>query len=332
MKGSPGKVGKNGGEPLVEELWTLKNLHVSKGERVKGYLQLEGVEEQLPAFLIYGSEPGPTVLVMAGVHGCEYTSIDAALRVAKELPADSVQGRVVVLPIANPASFYARSIYVHPGDGKNLNRVFPGKREGSEAERLAFALFNTVFSEADAIIDLHGGDMIEALVPFTIYHVTYQRALDEKARKLASIFGIDYAVASVDQVPGSTYGSAAQEGKLAVIAEAGQLGILDPACSQRLVEGAYNALRYLGVLDGDVIELPCKVLEDFDWYRANFGGLWYPAVRIGDRVEDGQLLGRMTDEFGDTIQQYRATREGFVLFLVMSLAMNANDPLLAIGG
>ncbi|MHB1630061.1 MAG: succinylglutamate desuccinylase/aspartoacylase family protein [Bacilli bacterium] len=316
----------------MEELWTFGNLQAAKGERTKGHLQLEGVEEMLPAFLVYGSEPGPTVLVMAGIHGCEYTSIDAALRVAKELPVESVRGRVIVLPIANPAAFYARSIYVHPGDGKNLNRVFPGKREGSESERLAFALFGTVFRECDAIIDLHGGDMIEALVPFTIYHVTHQPALDAKARKLAGLFGVDYAVASAGQVPGSTYGSAAQEGKLAVIAEAGQLGVLDPASSQRLVEGAYNALRYLGVLDGEVVEPPCRVLENFDWYRADSGGLWYPAVRIGDRVLEGQLLGRVTDEFGDAIHGYRATRGGVVLFLVMSLAMNAGDPLLAIGG
>ncbi|QSO51405.1 succinylglutamate desuccinylase/aspartoacylase family protein [Alicyclobacillus curvatus] len=314
------------------QVWTIGNLSVNVGEKVKGYLALDGVEEKLPAFLVYGSEPGPTVLVMAGIHGCEYTSIDAALAVAKELDTATVRGRVVVLPIANKASFYARSIYVHPRDNKNVNRMFPGKIDGTDAQRLAYGLFETVIREVDAVIDLHGGDMIEALVPFTIFHVTDDVALNDSARTVASIFGINYAIASTGQVPGSTYGAAAEIGKIAVIAEAGQQGILDSTRSGQLTEGTFNALRYLGALAGDVIEPPCQVLERFDWYRADCSGLWYPLVQIGDEVEDGQHLGYVADEFGEPVRHYYATTSGVVLFLVTSLAMNRSDPLLAIGG
>lgn len=152
--------------------WQLGHLSVQENEKITTHLKLPTIEEQLPVFLINGSDQGQTVLIMGGVHGCEYTSIDAALKLGQTLEASEIHGRVVVLPIANPASFYARSIYIHPRDQKNLNRVFPGKENGTESERLAYWINETVIKNVDYVIDLHGGDMIEALVPFTIYHVT----------------------------------------------------------------------------------------------------------------------------------------------------------------
>ena len=137
-------------------MWQFGNLEAGKGEKIKGYLEFELVEEKLPAFLIHGEEEGPTALVLGGIHGCEYTSIDAALAIGRGMEPKQIKGRLAVIPIANPAAFYARSIYVHPADQKNLNRMFPGKADGTVTEKLAYCLNETAFSVVDYLIDLHG--------------------------------------------------------------------------------------------------------------------------------------------------------------------------------
>lgn len=313
------------------DTWEIANLSTAAGEKTKGHLELPTIDEKLPAFLLNGTEEGPCVLVVGGIHGCEYTSIDAALKIGASLDPERVKGKVMVLPIANPASFYARSIYVHPGDQKNLNRMFPGNPNGTDAERLAYWLNDKVFKRADYIIDLHGGDMIEALVPFTIYHVTEDEKILQASKEMASLFNIEYVIGSSGQVPGSTYGCAAEQGIPAIIAEAGQQGILSHEQSQVLQDGVRNILASLGVLEGDVKTERSTYVSVFDWYRSDLQGLWYPEIGIGERVAEGQLLGRLADEFGETVREVYSNTSGIVLFLVSSLAINENDPLLAVG-
>jgi predicted deacylase len=311
--------------------WEFGNLTVSPGEKVTGYLEFPTIDEKLATILIKGTNEGPRVLVLGGVHGCEYTSIDAALKVGRSLFPSEINGSLAVIPIANPASFFARSIYVHPRDGKNLNRMFPGKEDGTDAERLAYWINETCFGSVDYIIDLHGGDMIEALVPFTIYHVTENQELVEQSKTIASLYDIDYVIGSSGQVPGSTYGAAAEQGKVAIIAEAGQQGILSDTESLRLQEGTINVLKSIGMMEGEVVESESTFLSVFDWYRADRKGLWYPAVKIGDSVKKGDYLGEITDEFGESLVKFFSNTNGVVLFLVTSLAINENDPLLAVG-
>ncbi|TWT14529.1 succinylglutamate desuccinylase [Planomicrobium sp. CPCC 101079] len=311
--------------------WEIGSLSAAPEEKTKDYLTLPTIEEKLPAFLINGSEEGPKVLVLGGIHGCEYTSIDAAQKLGATLDPTQVKGKVIVLPIANPASFYARSIYVHPRDQKNLNRMFPGDPNGTDAERLAYWLNELVFKQVDYIIDLHGGDMIEALVPFSIYHVTKDEKILETSKEMASLFDIEYVIGSSGQVPGSTYGCAAEQGIPAIIAEAGQQGILSGEHSVLLQDGVKNILMSLGVLEGEVKKSDSTYISVFDWYRSDFKGLWYPAVLIGDTVKKGQVLGKLTNEFGETVKEIVSNTEGVVLFLVSSLAINDNDPLLAVG-
>ena len=89
----------------------------------------------LPVTTIHGNRPGPRVLLTAGVHGCEYCSIQAAIELASELDGDVVAGRLTIVPLANTSGFTERLPEIVAEDGKNLNRVFPGRADGSRAER-----------------------------------------------------------------------------------------------------------------------------------------------------------------------------------------------------
>src|SRR6185312_6462466 len=101
-----------------------------------------------------------------GIHGCEYVSIRAAVRLAREIDPADVHGEILVVPIINLPSYWERMAFYNPYDGKNLNRVFPGKLKGTFTEALAYFVFNTIILPSDSFVDLHGGDMVEDLLPF----------------------------------------------------------------------------------------------------------------------------------------------------------------------
>ena len=156
---------------MSKEMLKVGTLAAERGQKVYGVneFSVQGKPYRLPMWLVNGNENGPTVVVTAGVHAAEYASIAGALEFGRSLEPANLRGRVIVVPVMNWPSFTARSIYVCPLDGKNLNRVFPGSSKGTASEQIADWVFRNVISQADYYVDLHGGDLIEALVPFTIF-------------------------------------------------------------------------------------------------------------------------------------------------------------------
>lgn len=292
-------------------------------------LNLAGVTIQIPIFIIHGREDGPNLHITAGIHGTEYASIEAALRLGRALTPDDIKGRVVIVPIANMPSFRRRTIYVGPYDGKNLNRVFPGKADGSFSEALAHALFQEVILQADYYLDLHGGDMIEALVPFVTYSPSHNNEVDGTSRMLAETFGVEYI--AVSEIPGSTINAASRAGIPAIIAEAGGQGIWTEDTVTIHFEGVQRIMGRLGMIKRVFEERPVKTLS-FPWLFSEHDGVFYPAVTIGTKVSLGQKVGSVCDYFGMEQQSVFSPTDGRVLFLVSSLAINAGDPLMGIGG
>lgn len=284
----------------------------------------------IPIFAINGKEPGVTLAVTGGVHGAEYASIAAALQIGRTLQPDKLRGRVIIAPVANMPAFQARSVYICPLDGKNLNRVFPGQADGSTSEQLAHWLFENVIRQANYYVDLHGGDLIEALVPFTIYYRSGNPKVDEASLEIAKVFGIRYVVRSESK--GSAFSAASEVGIPAILTEAGAQGIWKPEDVNLHITGLNRLMWHLKMIDGPAPEpLPTKVLEQFVWLRSEHDGFYYPKVSVGDSVQKDQGLGSVTDFEGNVLQSLVASADGRVLFLVSSLAINQGDPLLSIG-
>jgi predicted deacylase len=235
-----------------------------------------------------------------------------------------------VAPVMNMPSFRARSIYVSPLDGKNLNRVFPGRALGAASEQIAHWVFGNVISQAEYYVDLHGGDLIEALVPFTIFFRSGNDRVDRLSLEMAQVFGISYLVCS--ETPGSTFCAAAGAGIPSILAEAGGQGIWAPEDVALHTDGLRRLMRYLAMIPGGAPEpLPSTLLERFLWLRSEHEGFWYPGVAVGEEVGAGRELGRVTDYDGRVLQQAISPADGRVLFIVSSLAINDADPLLAVG-
>lgn len=313
---------------------TLKiaGMKINAGEK-KSYIQtidLGGIPIDLPVFAVNGFHDGPTLVISGGVHGAEYASIAAALQLGQQIQPKDIAGQIVILPVMNIPAFQARSIYVCPLDGINLNRVFPGKAEGGKTEQLAYWVFEHVIRQADYYIDMHGGDLVEALAPFTIYAETGNIEVDKKSLALAEVYGIRDIVKSTS--PGSTIAGASAAGIPAILTEVGGQGIWTPDMVQAHVQGVRRVLQWLNIIDGAPIEkMPTRLLDQFVWLSSEVTGYYYPQVQIGDKVTKGQHIGDITSFEGNVLQKVSAPVDGEVLFLVSSLAINRGDPLLSIG-
>ena len=141
------------------------------GEKKTGWLEIEGGGQKLPLTLICGAKEGPTMMISAGVHGAEYIGVQALSELSRELDPKDIAGNVICLHVANPSAFRDYVRFFVPEDGKNLNRVFPGKKEGTLSERIAWTITEKLQSKADYYIDLHAGDTSEEVMPFVYYNV-----------------------------------------------------------------------------------------------------------------------------------------------------------------
>jgi predicted deacylase len=293
--------------------------------------ELAGLEH--PAFEARGAADGPRVTLIGGIHGCEYSSIAAVTRFMNELETDELAGTITAVPVVSMESFRRRSPFVVPVDGKNLNRSFPGSTDGTYTDVLARAIFDELIAPADVLIDLHGGDLVEALEPFTIYEAS---PVEERAHAVAVAFNLPYVVREVPEpggLGGMTSSAAARAGIPAVIAEAGGRGQLEEEAVAMLVGGVRNALRRLEMLPGPP-EPPrddMRTVGSFIWLRCADAGWWESAVAAGDEVGEGALLGRVRTLFGDVLEEIRAPRDGVVLFLTTSAAVAADGLLLGLG-
>ncbi len=274
---------------------------------VRRTLDLAGI--QVPLIEITGSAGGPELTVIAGVHGCEYASIAGVRRWARALESAELRGRVRVVPVLNMSAFRARTPFVVPEDGKNLNRCFPGNPSGTLAERLAHAAFSKLIMGADAVIDVHCGDMVEALEPFTLYEAG---PAEDRARALATAYGLGYVLRQEPgpgrAVGGTTSAAAAQIGVPAITAEAGGCGLVEQVAVGLHVRGLDRVLAELEMTDsapagraagsaraagdggdgaaaedGDDGPEP-SYLGSFHWLRCADEGWWEPAVHVGDKV------------------------------------------------
>src|ERR1700691_3011809 len=197
---------------------------------------------QIPVTTIQGALPGPTLGLIAGNHGYEYPPILALQRLRAEIDAAALSGTVILVHVANMPSFLGRTIYFSPVDGKNLNRVYPGRADGTVSERIAYAITTEIIGPADYLLDLHCGDGNESLRPYVYQTVTGDDAFDSRIAELVANFGFDHIVIDKNRpkdAAQSMYCSntAITRGKPAMTVECGFLGRTSEKSTRAIVKG-----------------------------------------------------------------------------------------------
>jgi len=318
------------------EAFTVGPLQALPGQKVSGFIEVPaGVDSgtRIPITVIHGTRPGPVLAAIAGTHGYEYPPITALQRLRTTIDPQMLRGTVILVHIANLPSFLGRTIYYSPIDGKNLNRVYPGKPYGTVSERIAYAITTEVIDRADYVVDLHGGDGNEALRPYAYWMLSGDSALDARSRELVEAFGLDHIVIDRDRPhdPGAsvyTSNTALTRGKPGITTETGKLGSNDPRWVTLAERGMWNVLRYLKMVDGEV-ERPGPIvwLSDYVVITSPVTGIFKAEVRDGYAIAEGGLLGVLTDLFGEQVREVRAPFAGVVNYVVDTPPVSEGEPL-----
>lgn len=326
---------------FAQQSWsTVGTAAVQAGQKTTGMIEVPaGVDAgtQIPVVLIRGRNPGPTIALVAGSHGTEYTSVIALETLMGSLDPSQISGTVILVPLVNIASFEQKVVHLNPVDGKNMNRFYPGKTDGTQTERAAYALTNEVVEKCDYLIDYHGGDLDESLRPYTYWVVTGNKKQDAISKQMAQAFGLDHIIISDDRpddLNATKYldNTAARRGKPTITVEAGYAGVVETDDVAALVQGTRNVLRLLKMLPGEphFIEHPVWI-KSIATVTSPESGIFYPLVKRDSYVEAGRKLGDVTDYFGKVIFEARAPASGVVLHICAVPSMKKGDDIANIG-
>ena len=252
----------------------------------------------LPVHVVHGSGPGPALFVTAAVHGDEIIGVEIIRRLMKTLTPERLDGTLLCVPIVNAFGFISRTRYLP--DQRDLNRSFPGSEGGSLAAKLAHLLMNEVVRHCDVGIDLHSAAASRTNLPQIRTDLRSARA-----QHLAEAFGAPVILRSPER-DGSLRKAAGRLGKDVLVYEAGEALRFDPHSIQIGVRGVQRVMAALGMSASPEPAAPAHadaapiVAVSSRWVRAPEGGILRVMKTIGDRIDEGERLGIISNPYDDT--------------------------------
>ncbi len=287
--------------------------------------------------VINGAKPGPMLALVTGAHGTEYVSIIAVEKLIGQLDPAQISGTVILLPLVNIPSFEQKVPHVNPVDNKSMNRFYPGKADGTQTDRASFLITKQVVDRCDYLIDYHGGDLDESLRPYAYWAPTGKEAQDRISKEMVLAFGLDHIIIWRDRptdLSATRYldNTSTARGKPSIVVEAGHAGTVESDDVALLVNGTLSTMRALKMLPGDPrpVENPVWIEKLVD-VISDGPGIWYPLVKRGTYVQEGMKLGYVTDYFGKTILEVRATATGVILHINAVPSLKKGDNIADLG-
>lgn len=312
------------------------------GEKATGYIQVPGGVDaplDIPVIVVNGSHPGPTLALLAGAHGTEYASIIALMKLAEAADPSAVSGTLLVVPLLNVASFLQKVPHLNPVDGKNMNRLYPGKADGTQTERALWAITKQVLEKCDYLIDFHGGDLDENMRRYSYWPDTGNERLDASSRGMVLAFGFDHIIIQHNRpndprTPGVTTATrqAQNLGKPAIAVEAGHAGTTQAEDVDALMEGCRQVMRHLKMLPGAAMPVEHPLwIGRYAVVASDRDGVFFPLVVPEAYVKQGSRLGYMTDYFGNKVWDVTAPLSGVVIYVGAVPSMRKGDNVAYIG-
>ena len=315
--------------PSPNDLLHLNGLAITPGEQVLTRLVISklpsGAVIDVPVHVIRAPEPGPVLLLMAGMHGDEVNGIETIRRLVRRQLLRPSRGTVIAIPILNIYGFLNFSREVP--DGKDVNRSFPGHPRGSVASRVAHRFMREIMPLVDVGIDFHTGGAARANHP----QLRCLLGQDARIEALAQAFAAPFTLHARLR-PGSLRATAYALNKPIIVYETGESLRLDEAGIEEALAGTLRVLHHLGM--GEEAPAPARptiTCHRHRWLRARYAGLFRAHVGLGDFVAKGQIYGSVADPYGEQAVRLESPISGYVIGLNYMPVVNQGDALLHLG-
>lgn len=277
---------------------------------------------KIPFIGIGGSSPGKTLLLVSGIHGTEYVGLEAILRFCDEIKPSDLIGNLISIPFINVPAF-ERISRETPFDSLNLNRVFPGKKDGFISERIANFLLEEVVPKVDYTIDLHGATLDNMQNNLCAFIEKEERS----SLDMAKAFGVETLWRGGSAgIKGDFTTAAMERGALGIAIEVGGEGRCKEEWVQTELRGFRNVMVTLGILKGRPSGLPTKyaVMDGF-YQHCNSGGFLRTKVKLNQKVKKRQVLGTIIDLLGKKLEVIKADKDGVIYGLRTLPKINPGD-------
>ncbi|WP_296143772.1 succinylglutamate desuccinylase/aspartoacylase family protein [uncultured Flavobacterium sp.] len=264
---------------------------------------------KIPVIIERSQIDGPTVLFSAGLHGDEINGVEIVRQLIVQKINKPKIGTIICIPTINVFGFLNQTREFP--DGRDMNRVFPGSKNGSLASRFAYYLLKEIIPNVDYCIDFHAGGACRFNAP-QIRLVPNNPEL----KALADVFHSPFALYSKN-IPGSFRNSCDKLGVKMLLFEGGKSLDINDSITREGVEGTKRFLNHFGMLNPKKLvfhpEKKTIYIEKSGWVRAKNSGMFKGFTTIGNYVQKGEVLATISDPYGKVEIKVKAPNAGFVI-------------------
>lgn len=261
----------------------------------------------MPVHVIHGRNTGPKMVITSALHGDEINGIEIIRRLLGKKYLNNINGTLILAPIVNVYGFIARTRYMP--DRRDLNRSFPGSVKGSMTARLAHLVIEKLIKPCEYLIDIHTG----AVYRDNLAQIRIETEHKSSQLELARAFGAPVILISAIK-EGTLRQTSHKLGKKVLLYEAGEALRYDEIAIRAGVDGILGVLSHLGMIS----RKKKKVVESIittgsQWIRASQSGVFRSVAPLGRKVETGNVLGYISDPFGDHEEIIVSPTDGIII-------------------
>jgi predicted deacylase len=264
---------------------------------------------KIPVIIERSKAEGPVVLFSAGIHGDEINGVEIVRQIIVRKINKPKTGTIICIPVVNIFGFVSQTREFP--DGRDLNRVFPGSKNGSLASRFAWHLLNEIMPVVDYGVDFHAGGASRFNAP----QIRIEQG-NEELKRLSDVFNAPFTLSSKN-IAGSFRSACGKLGIKMLLYEGGKSLDLNHEVTQEGVQGAKRLLEHLGMLNirknAKIPERPPIYIEDSAWIRARHSGMFQNRINAGQFVSKGEVIAIITDPFGKFEQKVKAPNSGYII-------------------
>ncbi len=292
--------------------FTIGDTQIRAGQRALVDLPLPRLNSHtalsMPVHVVHGRRDGPILFVSAAIHGDEVNGVEIIRQVLEKRVLSRLRGTLVAIPVVNVYGLIHQSRYLP--DRRDLNRSFPGSEKGSLTARVAHLFMTEIVARCTHGIDLHTGAIHRSNLP------QIRADLDDpETDRLARSFGVPVLL-NASLRDGSLRQAAAEHGIPTLLYEAGTALRYDLVPIRAGVHGVLQVMRALGMLAQ--LKRRRVAVDPFEarsstWVRAPDSGMLRSCVRMGARVQRGEVLGYVSDPYSGHSDKVTAPARGVII-------------------